>query len=37
MAPMPIWVIESAFAVATEFGIIVNFVKLPIFQRLGIT
>lgn len=36
MAPLPIWVIASTLAAATLFGVILNFVKLPIFRRLGI-
>lgn len=36
MAPLPIWVIASTLAAATLFGVILNFVKLPIYRRLGI-
>ena len=36
MAPLPAWVIASTLAAATLFGVILNFVKLPIFRRLGI-
>ena len=36
MAPLPIWVIASTLAAATMFGVILTFVKLPIFRRLGI-
>ena len=36
MAPLPIWAIASTLAAATMFGVILTFVKLPIFRCLGI-
>lgn len=37
MTPLPAWVIASIFAAAAVFGVILDFVKLPVFRRLGLT
>ena len=37
MAPLPVWVLASTFAAAAAFGVILDFVKLPVFRRLGLT
>ena len=36
MAPLPAWVIAGTLAAATVFGVLLNFIKLPIFRRLRI-
>jgi H+-transporting ATPase len=36
MTPLPVWVIASTMAAAAAFAIILDFVKLPVFRRLGI-
>ncbi|MCI4678954.1 HAD-IC family P-type ATPase [Rhodoblastus acidophilus] len=36
MTPLPAWMLASAFAAAAAFAIILDFVKLPVFRRLGI-
>ena len=37
MTPLPALVIASTFAAAAAFGVILDFVKLPVFRRLELT
>jgi H+-transporting ATPase len=36
MTPLPPWMLASTLAAAAAFAIILDFVKLPVFRRLGI-
>ena len=36
MTPLPVWAILGTMAAAAGFAIILDFIKLPVFQRLGI-
>lgn len=37
MTPLPAWLVASTFVAAAAFGVILDFVKLPVFRRLGLT
>jgi len=37
MTPLPVWVVGGTLAAAAVFAIILDFVKVPVFRRLGIT
>lgn len=37
MTPLPVLVVASTLIAATAFAILLDFVKLPVFRRLGIT
>jgi hypothetical protein len=37
MAPLPAWAVTSTLAAAVVFAILLDFVKVPVFQRLRIT
>jgi H+-transporting ATPase len=37
MAPLPTWAVTSTLAAAVVFAILLDFVKVPVFQRLRIT
>jgi H+-transporting ATPase len=37
MAPLPIAIIACEFAAAIAFGVVVDFVKIPVFARLRIS
>ena len=37
MTPLPAWVIAITFAAAAAFGVILDFVKLPVFRRLELS
>jgi H+-transporting ATPase len=37
MTPLPVWVIAGTLFAAAAFAIILDLVKVPVFQRLGIT
>jgi H+-transporting ATPase len=37
MTPLPVWVVGSTLAASAVFAIILDFVKVPVFRRLGIT
>ncbi len=36
MTPLPVWAILSTMAAAAGFAVILDFVELPVFRRLGI-
>ena len=36
-APLPAWVVAGTLAAAAAFAVILDFVKMPVFRRLGIT
>jgi hypothetical protein len=36
MAPLPIFVVGGILAAAAVFAFIADFVKVPVFKRLGI-
>jgi len=37
MAPLPLSVLAGEFAAAVVFGLLLNAVKIPVFDRLGIS
>jgi H+-transporting ATPase len=37
MTPLPAWVVAGTLAAAVVFAILLDLVKAPVFQRLGIT
>ena len=37
MTPLPAWVVACTLAAAAVFAILLDFLKVPLFQRLGIT
>jgi H+-transporting ATPase len=37
MTPLPAWVVAGTLAAAAAFAIILDFVKTPVFRRLGVT
>jgi len=37
MAPLPVWIVVSTLAAAAAFAVVLDFVKVPVFRRLGIT
>jgi H+-transporting ATPase len=37
MTPLPAWVVAGTLVAAAAFAIILDFVKVPVFRRLGIT
>jgi H+-transporting ATPase len=37
MTPLPAWVVAGTLAAAIVFAILLDLVKVPIFQRLKIT
>jgi H+-transporting ATPase len=37
MTPLPAWVVAGTLAVAVVFAIILDLVKVPVFQRVKIT
>jgi len=36
-APLPAWIVAGTLAAAAVFAGILDFVKVPVFHRLGIT
>jgi len=36
MTPLPAWIVAGTLAAATVFAVVLDFVKVPIFRRLGI-
>jgi H+-transporting ATPase len=37
MTPLPAWVVAGTLAAAIAFAVLLDFVKVPVFQRLKIT
>jgi H+-transporting ATPase len=37
MTPLPAWIVAATLAVAAAFAIVLDFVKVPVFRRFGIT
>jgi len=37
MTPLPAWMVAGTLAAAAVFGILMDFVKVPVFRRLRIT
>ena len=37
MTPLPAWVVAGTLAAAVVFAILLDLVKVPVFQRLEIT
>ena len=37
MAPLPAWVVAGTLVAAAGFAVVLDFVKTPVFRRLGIT
>jgi H+-transporting ATPase len=37
MTPLPAWVVAGTLAAAAVFAVLMDFVKVPVFRRLGIT
>ena len=37
MTPLPAWVVAGTLAAAVVFAILLDLVKVPVFQRLKIT
>ena len=36
MAPLPLWILACEFAAALVYGVVLDVIKIPIFDRLGI-
>jgi H+-transporting ATPase len=37
MTALPVWIVASTLVAAAGFAVILDFVKVPTFRRLGIT